>query len=85
MFYVTEDHSLVRPNGDIVKPHELHIGERLMHTIAPEDCDESIVISIDSLNFLVDQLVTKRWDRIPERLLNTSLEIKKQFLALFAV
>jgi DNA polymerase elongation subunit (family B) len=42
---VTLDHSLLRPNGTIVTPDELHVGEELMHADLPNcvemDCDIS--------------------------------------------
>ena len=34
---VTDDHSLLRPDGSVVKPGELAIGERLMHADLPSD------------------------------------------------
>lgn len=44
---VTEDHSLLRPDGNIVKPDELQIGNMLMHANIPEQLANNDEITID--------------------------------------
>jgi DNA polymerase elongation subunit (family B) len=62
---VTDDHSLLRPDGTIVKPNELKVGDLLMHADVPElpvsdeelhgelqvlDCGRSVVAVADQLS-----------------------------------
>lgn len=45
---VTEDHSLLRPDGSIVKPCDITMGTELLHSfpdeqvVVPENCDDSV-------------------------------------------
>ncbi len=76
---VTGDHSMLRDDGHEVRPVDLQIGDRLLHRTLPlsEDGWPFKHLSTDEAADL-----GSRWSgrtRIPDYLLNSSLEIKQAF------
>lgn len=50
---VTDDHSLIRDDGSVVKPNELKIGDRLLHWDLPDFCtDDSTITNPDEARIM---------------------------------
>ena len=75
---VTEDHSLLDKNKNIVKPADCVIGTELLHGFMEANNKYDLMSNTNAFNLGTRTKINNKL--IPQDILNSSLEIKRQFL-----
>jgi len=75
---VTEDHSLIDSNGQIIKPNKLKLGDRVLTKNLPQiEYNEDCMISSYKLGMDLGNGII---DRIPDNILTSCLSCRKKFM-----
>lgn len=58
---VTEDHSLLRPDSTMIKPHELEVGSELLHSFPGFPCETSRVVHPETITLCSQELALQKY------------------------
>jgi hypothetical protein len=80
MVDVTEDHSLLSPTMDIIKPLDCSIGTKLMHKSIREESKLQLVDIPVDIAFMWGSFLQNTNNKIPNKIMNNTRKTKKSFL-----